>query len=288
MYRILVAECMQEVSSFNPVETRYEDFHIRRGEELFARHRGVESYVSGALQVFEARPDVEAVPLWGADACSSGLLVQEDFERLTAELLDAVENHRDGADGFYFVLHGAMGATGDLDPEGFLLQEVRRLVGPDLPLVISLDLHGILTRRMLEHCDALTLLHTYPHVDFADTGARAARLLLRMLDEGMRPVVGRVVVPALVRGDELITETGLYGESIRRAQKLERSGTALAAGMMIGNPFTDVPELCSQSVVVTDGDPEAAEREALELARGFWPHRARMQAPLIQVDPLVA
>ena len=149
MYRILVAECMQEVSSFNPVETRYEDFRIRRGEELFARHRGVESYVSGALEVFEARPDVEAVPLWGADACSSGLLVQEDFERLAAELLDAVERHRDGADGFYFVLHGAMGATGDLDPEGFLLQEVRRLVGPDLPLVISLDLHGILTRRML-------------------------------------------------------------------------------------------------------------------------------------------
>ena len=162
MYRILVAECMQEVSSFNPVETRYEHFRVRRGEELFARHRGVESYVSGALQVFEARPDVEALPLWGADACSSGLLVQEDFERLAAELIDAVGSHRHGADGFYFVLHGAMGATGDLDPEGFLLQEVRRLVGPDLPLVISLDLHGILTRRMLQHCDALTLLHTYP------------------------------------------------------------------------------------------------------------------------------
>ena len=114
-------------------------------------------------------------------------LVQADFERLATELLDAVEKHREGADGFYFTLHGAMGATGELDPEGYLLQEVRRLVGPDLPIVISLDLHGILTRRMLENCDALTLLHTYPHVDFADTGARAARLLLRILDEGLRP-----------------------------------------------------------------------------------------------------
>ena len=83
MYRILVAECMQEASSFNPVETRYEDFRIRRGQDLFALHRGVESYVSGALQVFEARPDVEAVPLLGADACSSGLLRQEGFEQLT-------------------------------------------------------------------------------------------------------------------------------------------------------------------------------------------------------------
>ncbi len=109
-----------------------------------------------------------------------------------------------------------------------------------------------------------------------------------MLDEGLRPVVGRVVVPALVRGDELITETGLYGESIRRAQELERSGMALTAGMIIGNPFTDVPELCSQSVVVTDGDPEAAEREALELVLGFWPHRARMQAPLVSVEEAIA
>ena len=288
MYRILVAECMQEISSFNPVETRYGHFDIRRGEELFAHHRGIESYVSGALGVFGARPDVEPVPLWGGDACSSGPLVQADFERLAGELLDAVEKHREGADGFYFTLHGAMAAAGELDPEGYLLQEVRRLVGPDLPIVISLDLHGILTRRMLEHCDALTLLHTYPHVDFADTGARAARLLLRILDEGLRPVVARAAVPALVRGDELITETGIYGETIRRAQELERSGKALAAGMMIGNPFTDVPELCSQSVVVTDGDPEGAEREALELARGFWPDRARMQAPLVKVEEAIA
>ncbi len=288
MYRILVAECMQEISSFNPVETRYGHFDIRRGEELFVHHRGIESYVSGALKVFEGRPDVEPLPLWGGDACSSGPLVQADFERLVAEILDAVEReHRGEADGFYFTLHGAMGATEELDPEGYLLQEVRRLVGPDLPIVISLDLHGILTRRMLEHCDALTLLHTYPHVDFADTGARAARLLLRILDEGLRPVVARVPVPALVRGDELITETGIYGETIRRAQELERSGKALAAGMMIGNPFTDVPELCSQSLVVTDGDPEAAEREALELARGFWPDRARMQARLVKVEEAI-
>ena len=287
MYRILVAECMQEISSFNPVETRYGHFDIRRGGELFSHHRGIETYVSGALKVFEARPDVEPVPLWGGDACSPGPLVQADFERLAAELLDAVKRgHRGGADGFYFTLHGAMAATEELDPEGYLLQEVRRLVGPDLPIVISLDLHGILTRRMLEHCDALTLLHTYPHVDFADTGARAARLLLRILDEGLRPVVARV--PALVRGDELITETGIYGETIRRAQELERSGKALAAGMMIGNPFTDVPELCSQSIVVTDGDPEGAEREALELARGFWPDRARMQAPLVKVEEAIA
>ena len=152
--------------------------------------------------------------------------------------------------------------------------------------MISLDLHGILTAKMLTQIDGLALLQTYPHVDMADTGARAARLLLRVLD-GAKPVIARVVVPALVRGDELITETGVYGKIIGRARQLERDGVALAAGFMIGNPFTDVPELCSQAIVITDGDAEAAEREAILLAEAFWPDRARMQAELIAVEDAI-
>jgi microcystin degradation protein MlrC len=140
---------------------------------------------------------------------------------------------------------------------------------------------------MLRQVDGVTIYHTYPHVDFADTGARAARLLLRILG-GARTTIARVVVPALVRGDELITETGVYGQVIRQAQKLERDGTALAAGFMIGNPFTDVPELCSQAIVVTEGDAASAEREAIRLAEAFWPDRALMQGRLVALDDAIA
>jgi len=285
--KILVAECKQEVSSFNPVTTTYEHFTIQHGDELFAYHRGIESEIGGALEVFDPRVDVELVPLWGACANSSGALVQGDFERLAAEFLQAVTAHKDGASACYFSLHGAMAATEELDPEGYLLREVRALLGPEITIVISLDLHGILTERMLEQIDALTIYHTYPHVDLSDTGRRAARLLMRILDENLTPTIARVVVPALVRGDELKTETGVYGRSIRRAQELERSGVALAAGMMIGNPFTDVPELCSQSVVVTDGDAEAAGRAALDMAKEFWQQRELMQAPLVSVTDAI-
>ena len=84
-----------------------------------------------------------------------------------------------GIDGIYVSLHGAMGAEGELDPEGHLLAEIRRMAGPAVPIVISLDLHGILTDRMLRQIDGLAIYHTYPHVDFADTGERAASLLLQ-------------------------------------------------------------------------------------------------------------
>ncbi len=154
--------------------------------------------------------------------------------------------------------------------------------------MISLDLHGILTDRMLRQVDGLTLYHTYPHVDFADTGERAARLLLKLLDEDVRPVIARIVIPALVRGDELVTKTGCYGDLIRECQRLEREGAALAAGIMIGNPFTDVPELCSQVLVVTDGDRALAQREAVRLAEEFWPQRFRMQGKLIAMERAIA
>jgi microcystin degradation protein MlrC len=181
-----------------------------------------------------------------------------------------------------------MAADGELDPEGYLLTETRKILGPDKPIVISLDLHGILTDRMLSQVDGVAIYHTYPHVDFASTGQRAARILHRLLTKKCRPTIARVVIPALVRGDELITKTGCYGELIREARRMELEGTAMSAGIMIGNPFTDVPELCSQVIVATDGDGALAKAEALKLAQEFWPRRHRMQGKLISLERAIA
>src|SRR5207244_11525329 len=139
----------------------------------------------------------------------AGLLPAEGWSRLSSEVIAAVSKSADsGIEGVYFSMHGAMGADGELDPEGYILSETRRIVGESTPIVISLDLHGILTDRMLRQIDGLAIYQTYPHVDFADTGRRAAELLVRLLTERVRPVIARVVIPALVRGDELITKTG--------------------------------------------------------------------------------
>jgi len=287
MPRILIAECMQEISSFNPLPSQYENFAVRRGDAILGQ-RGRNTAVGGALAVFEARGDVEVVPVYGARAGSAGLLSRAGWDRLARECLEALGGRARGAGALYVSMHGAMGADGELDPEGYLLERAREIVGPAVPIVVSLDLHGILTARMLRQLDGLTVYHTYPHVDFADTGARAARLLLRILDEDLRPAVARVTIPALVRGDELITKTGCYGDVIREAQRLEREGRALAAAVMIGNPFTDVPELCSQAVVVADGPGDGAAAEAARLAAEFWPNRFRMQAKLIPLDRAIA
>jgi microcystin degradation protein MlrC len=286
MPRIVLAECMQEISSFNPLPSEYENFAIQRGEDML-RQRGQNTTVGGLLDVFAARPDITVVPTMGARAGSAGLLSAKGWSRLRQELLDAIRPALPGADAILVSLHGAMGADGELDPEGDLLEAIRQMAGPDLPIVISLDLHGILTDRMLRQIDGLAIYNTYPHVDFADTGARAARVLLRLLDERIHPAIARVVIPALVRGDELITRTGCYGDLIRECQRLEREGKAIAAGVMIGNPFTDVPELCSQ-VLVMSTDPAVAQKEAVRLAEEFWPNRHRMQGKFISLERAIA
>jgi len=285
--RIIIAECKQEVSTFNPLPSRYEDFRTARGADLLTCHRGWGAEVGGALDVFEADKRVALVPTFGANAnTSGGVLTGESFARLSREFLNDLAD-AGKVDGAYFSLHGAMQAEGEDDPEGFLLQEARQILGEKVPFVVSLDLHGILTERMLRHSDAVVPYHTYPHVDFVQTGARSARLLLKILTAGARPVTAQVKIPALVRGDELITETGLISHCIRLAEKIEASDKGLSAGVMWGNPFTDVPELRTNSVVVMDGDETLARQYALELANQFWKHHSKMQVPLTSLSESV-
>ena len=284
MPRIIVAQCHQEISSFNPVRSHYEDFRVSAGPELVELHADARDELGGALDVFGRAGDVQIVPTYSARSVTSGgLLAAADFDRIAGEFLDALRG-AGSADGVYFALHGAMAAEQEDDPEGYLLDESRKIVGEDIPIVISLDLHGIPTRRMLRQCAGVVVYHTYPHVDFFETGVRAAELLLRILREGLRPVTARVPIPALVRGDELITETGSFGSVIRAAQGIEQLRGGLAAGMFIGNPFTDVPELRSNSLVITDDDPDGAARQAVELAELFHAHHQKMQVPLTSVD----
>ncbi len=288
MARILIAECKQEVSTFNPHLSGYDDFAVRQGEDLLRYHRTVKNEIGGAVEVF-GREGVEIVPAYSAFFITSGgTLAEPDWQRIASEFIDSIRRaSRDGElDGVYFCMHGAMASEQQPDPEGWLLAETRKLLGERIPIVVSLDLHGILTDQIVRHSDAIVAYHTYPHVDFFQTGQRAAKLLLRIVSGEVRPVTAKVAIPALVRGDELITASGKFGEAIQIAQDIENEPPGLSAGMFIGNPFTDVPDLRSYSFVVTDGDAELAAREAERIATNFWSHHATMQVPLVSLEEM--
>ncbi len=287
MIKVLVAECKQEVSTFNPSSSHYADFEVTRGEELLRYHRVVHNEMRGALDVFDEQGDVQVVPAYSARAITSGgILAGPDFRRITDEFEQSLHD-APAVDAAYFALHGAMAAEGEDDPEGLLLALARQVLGETVPFVASFDLHGILTDRMLQHLDALTVYHTYPHIDFYDTGARAARLLLYIIRGEVRPVTAKVFIPALVRGDELITATGRVGYAVRAAQVFEHAPGGLAAGLLWGNPFTDVAELGTYAFATSNDDPSLAGQEATQIANLFWEHHTVMQVPLMGVQEAV-
>lgn len=137
--KLLIAECKQEVSTFNPVASRYSDFATSHGEQLLQFHRTVRNEVGGALSVFDTQQDIELVPTYGARAnTSGGTLAAGDWSRIAREFLNALAISS-AVDGAYFSMHGAMSAENEDDPEGYLLQEARAILGERIPIVLSLD-----------------------------------------------------------------------------------------------------------------------------------------------------
>jgi microcystin degradation protein MlrC len=284
MKRVLMAVFKQEVGSFNPKPTQYDDFEIRRGAALIGDLRHTNTTTDGVIQVFTEHGGIEMVPTYAAWArTTGGLVVQADLDRLIDELLAEVRS-TSAIDGACISMHGAMAGEKEGDPEGRVLAGIRAHIG-DVPLVVNLDLHGVISQRMVDAADALVLLHTYPHVDMRQTGRRSANVLLDIMDGAAKPTSARVQIPLLARGDQLITATGKFGEALKICQEIEASEGGLAAGVNIGNPFTDTPDLQSNIFVTTDNDPARAEREALRLARFMWQHRPLFVADL---TPLAA
>src|SRR6188768_46033 len=119
MPKILIAECKQEVSTFNPYLSVYEDFVYRRGEELLKYHRAVRNEVGGALSVFDTTPGVELVPAYSAFFITSGgTLAEAAWQRIATEFLESIRA-APPVDGVYFCMHGAMASEKEFDPEGW-------------------------------------------------------------------------------------------------------------------------------------------------------------------------
>lgn len=292
MPKIAIFQLMQEISSFNPSTSTIDDFAIQSGLAWIEQDTAANHEIGGALDQFSEHDEITVVPTISARSNSSGaVLAASSWDELSSQLTDAIDNlareHEGTIAAVYFCMHGAMAAENEMDPEGFILDYARKQLGNEIPFVTSMDLHGILTERMFKHSDVIVPYHTYPHVDQYATGSRAAKVIMRLLTEDISLVKVRVQVPALVRGDELVTETGLFGECLLLAKQIEESELGIAAGMLIGNPFTDVPELQTNVVVTLAGEEVQATQYAIEMAELFWVHRDRMRVALTSIEQAV-
>src|SRR5689334_788290 len=264
MTRIAVGGFLHETNTFAPTKATYDAFvhgggwpGMKLGDEVLKSIRNINVGLAGFIGAAEAE-GWELVPTVFAAATPSAHVTKDAYERIAKIMVDGIAA-AGPIDAVYLDLHGAMVAEHLDDGEGEILARVRRVIGKDLPLVVSLDLHANVTPEMVAHADALIAYRTYPHVDMAETGRACARHLALLLKTKQRFAKAFRQLPFLIPISWQCTNDqptkGIY-EKLAALQSDAVPTLSFAPGF----PAADFPD-CGASVFAygrTQADADAA------------------------------
>ena len=290
MARIAVGGFQHETNTFSPVPATFADFEapdawpgLTRGAAMFEAVAGINLPAAGFVQEAHSLHH-ELVPLAWCSAQPSGRVTRDAFERIAAMLLDDL--HACGhLDAVYLDLHGAMVAEHMDDADGELLRRVRDVVGAGVPVVASLDFHANLSSEMARCATALVSYRTYPHVDMAECGARAARTLHDILR-------GAQVASYLEKIDYLIPLTSQSTlveplQSLMRDVEAAESAPVLSLGILPGFPAADVAD-CGPSVYGCGSDAFQLATTVRQLAAEMRQREGEFALELCTIEQAIA
>ena len=257
--RLAICGIRHETNTFSPLRAGIEDFDVLRGEEILA---------DGPWQAFD---NVEWAPTLVSKAQPHGLVLMDAYESMATEMVEGL-HQASPVDGVYLDLHGAMEVEGLGDGERDLVSRVREAVGDEIPIVVSLDLHGNLAPEVVEKTNVLTALRTAPHVDRRETQVRAIRHLVRCVKEGIRPANAIVRLPMLLPGEHAATGVEPARSLYAGLKEVETQPDIVDASIMIGCAWTDSPFTSVAAIVVSE-NRKAAREHANRLAQEIWRRR---------------
>jgi microcystin degradation protein MlrC len=256
--RIAVGGIHTECSTYSPVLMAVDDFRVMRGADLL----GAEYFN------FLKADGVEHLPLLHARAVPGGPVSRVAYEAFKGEFLDLLKAALP-VDGLYLAMHGAMNVEGMDDAEGDWISAARAVVGPDVIVAASYDLHGNVSQRIIDQLDIFAGYRTAPHIDVRETMVRAWSMLIEALKSGKRPGVAWAPVPVLWPGERTSTEDqpakGLYDV----LPAFDRRDGVLDANLMVGYVWADEPR-ATACAVITGSDKAAAAKAAEEIALSYW------------------
>jgi len=263
--RVAIGGFQHETNTFAPSKATFDDFlrgrswpPLAQGDEIFERSAGLNVPIAGFIERMR-KSTHQLLPTAWAGTSPSAHVTRDAFERVTQMILARLRAAAP-VDAVYLDLHGAMVTEHLDDGEGELLARVRDAVGPQIPVVASLDLHANVTRRMVEHADALIAYRTYPHVDMAETGERTAHFLLARLDGLSRPHAALRPLPFLIPLQTQSTMLEPAQSIYAQLSKLEGNGIDTLS-FTPGFPAADFPE-CGPAAIAYGRSAAAASQTA--------------------------
>ncbi len=260
-FRIAVGGIHTECSTSSPVLMQPEDFRVLRGPDLLAHE-----YFD-----FLDAEGVEHLPLLHARAVPGGPLARATYEGFKAEFLERLEATLP-IDGLYLAMHGAMNVEGMDDAEGDWISAARAVVGPDVPVAASYDLHGNVTQKIVDQLDIFAGYRTAPHIDVRETMVRAWSMLVRTLTTGEKPGVAWAPVPVLLPGERTSTEDEPAKSLYQKLPEHDAVPGIWDANLMVGYVWADEPR-GTACAVVTAVDKAAAEKVTAAIAQSYWDAR---------------
>ena len=284
--RIFFFEFRQESNTFNPVVAIAEHFNAGgpfEGEAVVNGRVNSRHSVQGAVHAIQEAGG-EAIPSMFFRAPSGGR-VADDVMQL---LKEGIKRHLDAAgqiDGVYAALHGATCTESEDDACGAIIEYVRGLVGPDKPIAVSHDLHAKVTEKMLRNAQVVCGYHTYPHLDFYETGYRAAKLLMEKL-AGSEAKMATVAIPMLIPPAGYTTQEEPFKSIITMGDEMVASGKIQDYSVFAVQPWLDIEEIASRVIAIGE-DVEVAKACAAELAQRLFEIRDDVQPPMLSVDEII-
>jgi microcystin degradation protein MlrC len=279
--RVALAGFSHETNTYSNVPATFERFTIDRGEEIVRRHTGAHSTVTGFLEVAAER-DIDLVPLLKAQTGPIGMITKDAFDRIVGEMLDLIDSEGPW-DAVLLANHGAAVSEEFHDVDGEIAARVRAIVGPDVPVGMAMDLHGNITRRMIENTTACVFYRENPHIDSRQRGRECAEIIWRTVNGDVKPVQWLETPPLVINIVKQYTGMQPLKTLMDECEELIRQPGILSASVIQGYPYADVEEMGMSFLVVADRDLERAKAEAQRMGARAWELREGFQGGTMSI-----
>lgn len=286
--RVGIIGLLHESNTFIHEPTTIEHFErnsLLRGESIRTAFKDSFHEVGGFFAGL-AEAACEAVPLFVARAMPYGTITSATFSLLMDTLLCELRAALP-LDGLLVAPHGATVSESFPDADGEWLSRVREAAGPSIPMVGTLDPHGNLTPRMVAACDALVAYRSNPHLDQHARGKEAAQLLERTLRGEIHPTMAASYPPVAINIERQCSSESPCLELYAEADRWLRRSGVLSNSVMLGFPYSDVVEMGSSFITVTDDNLTLAQEASNALADYLWRHRSQFAGQFVSIEEAV-